>query len=151
MNGPSNFMQANPELAKKAVLALNIEHVAQRNFSPARTTYPDGYRQAIADTGEAPTYAGVTNSSPFVNGLIQQGVSRYGVNFVSDASTMASGESGGFSSVRPVVTHMQAPPLYHTSAEVTEMISTPGLERMARFLAFFIKEAGKATRGQLNP
>ena len=151
MNGPSNFMQANAELAKKAVLALNIEHVAQRNFSPARTTFPDGYRQAIADSGEAPTYAGVTNGSPFVNTLFQQGVTRYGVNFISDRSTMASGESGGFSSIRPVVTIMQAPPLYHTSAEVAEMISTPGLERMARFLAYFVKEVGRASRAQLNP
>jgi hypothetical protein len=46
---------------------------------------------------------------------------------------------------------MQAPPLYHTTGEVADVISTPGLERMARFLAFFVKESGKATRAQIVP
>ena len=62
---------------------LNIEHVAQRNFSPARSTFDDGYRQAMADSGEAPTYAGVTNHSPYLDALFKQGVARYGINFVS--------------------------------------------------------------------
>ena len=58
---------------------------------------------------------------------------------------MASGESGGFAPINgAVVTIMQAPPLYHTSGETLEIISTPGLERMARFLAYFVKAAGKA-------
>ena len=46
---------------------------------------------------------------------------------------------------------MQAPPLYHTTGEVSDVISTPGLERMARFFAFFVKEVGKAPRVQVNP
>ena len=32
LNGPRSFVTANPELAKKAVMLVNIEHVAQRNF-----------------------------------------------------------------------------------------------------------------------
>ena len=46
---------------------------------------------------------------------------------------------------------MQAPPLYHTSGEVPEVISVPGLERMARFLAFFLKQVDVAPWEQLNP
>jgi hypothetical protein len=48
------------------------------------------------------------------------------------------------------VTAMQAPPLYHTSGEVLEMISTPGLERMARFLAHFVREADRPPSELLN-
>src|SRR5439155_16954672 len=92
---PSSFLAANADLAKKTVLVLNIEHVAQRNFSVARTEASDGYRQAIADSGEAPTYAGINNKSPFINDLFQKGVSNYGTNFVSDESDMGSGELGG--------------------------------------------------------
>ena len=44
----------------------------------------DGYRQAVADSGEAPIYAGVSNGSPFLDELFQQGVTRYGTNFVSE-------------------------------------------------------------------
>jgi hypothetical protein len=46
---------------------------------------------------------------------------------------------------------MQAPPLYHTTGEVFDVISTPGLERIARFLAHFVKETGKASAVQINP
>jgi hypothetical protein len=152
MNGPRNFVSANPDLAKRAVMMVNIEHVAQRNFSPARSTAPDGYRQALADSGEAPIYAGIANRAPLLDALVQQGVARYGTNFVSAKSNMSSGETGGYSSLKAaLVTLMQAPPLYHTTGEVADVISTPGLERMARFLAFFVKESGKAPRAQIVP
>ena len=152
LNGPRGFMTSNPELAKKAVLAVNIEHVAQRNFAPGRSIAPDGYRDFVADSGEAPITAGVTNESPYLDTLFQQGVARYGTNFVSAKSPMASGESGGFAPINgAVVTIMQAPPLYHTSGETLDIISTPGLERMARFLAYFVKAAGKTPATVINP
>ena len=152
LHGPRQFVRMNPGLADNTVMALNIEHVAQRNFTPARSLFTDGYREYIADSGEAPIVAGVSNSAPFINGLFRDGVQRYGVNFVSDVSTMASGEGGGYTPLGvAVVTTMQAPPLYHTSGEVLEAISTPGLERMARFLAWFIMQLDHADGRQLNP
>ncbi|MDX1491108.1 MAG: M28 family peptidase [Pseudohongiellaceae bacterium] len=152
LNGPRNFVALNPELASKSVLALNIEHVAQRNFVPARSQASDGYRDFVADVGEAPIVAGITNSAPFLEGLIESGVALYGTNFVSEANTMASGEGGGYRSLEaPIVTTMQAPPLYHTSGEVLEAISEPGLERMARFLAYFIKQVDAAPRSAISP
>jgi len=152
INGPRNFTSANPDLAKQAVLVLNIEHVAQRNFSPARSVSEDGYRQAVADTGEAPIVVGVSNSAPFLNDLVQQGVVRYGANFVSEPSTMQSGETGGFAAIGAAkITVMQAPPLYHTTGEALDVISTPGLERIARFLAFFLKEIDAAPLQKINP
>ncbi len=151
INGPRGFIAANPDLAAKAVLMLNIEHVAQRNFSPARTTHADGYRQAIADTGEAPIYAGVSTDTPFLHGLFQDGVTRFGVNFVSAPSDMGSGETGGYTSLAAArVTVMQAPPLYHTTGETLDVISAPGLERMARFLAHFLTGVGDAPRAALG-
>ena len=152
MNGPRNFVKANPELAKNSVLALNIEHVAQRNFSPARSQAADGYRYAVADSGEAPIVFGVSNAAPFLNELARQGVLRYGVNLVSEESTMQSGETGGFADLNVgKITVMQAPPLYHTTGEVTDVISTPGLERIAHFFAYFIEEVAKAPRKELLP
>jgi hypothetical protein len=152
LNGPGAFLAANPGLAKSAVLMLNVEHVAQRNFAPARSVGRDGYREAIADSGEAPIVAGVSNRSPFVDGVFDEGVRRYGVNFVSDRSPMESGETGGY---RPLnvarLTVMQAPPLYHTTGETADVISTPGLERIARFFAYFLKEMDKAPAERINP
>ena len=152
LNGLTNFNRTNPDLVKKAILGMNIEHVAQRNFSQARTNASDGYRQAIADSGEAPAYGGVSNSSPYLDSLMQQGVTRYGVNLVSEKSPIGSGETGGLMGINGAkVTLIQAPPLYHTTGEVLDVISTPGLERMARFLAFFIADAAKAPLKQINP
>jgi hypothetical protein len=152
INGPRSFVAANPDLVSNTVLVLNIEHVAQRNFSPSREVAPDGYREAVADSGEAPIVAGISNGSPLLDSLFDRGVERYGVNAISDRSQMQSGETGGYTSLDVArITVMQAPPLYHTSGEVSEVISTPGLERIARFLAFFLKEAGKAPRAAINP
>jgi hypothetical protein len=152
MNGPRNLVAANPELAKQAVLVLNVEHVAQRNFSPARSVGADGYRQAVADSGEAPIVMGVSNSAPYLDDLIERGSVRYGTNFVSQPSSMQSGETGGFAELKVArITVMQAPPLYHTTGETLEVISTPGLERMARFLAFFIDRVAKAPTEKINP
>ena len=152
LNGPRGFVAANPDLVKRTVLVVNIEHVAQRNFGPGRSVAADGYRDFVADSGEAPITAGITNESPYLNELFQQGVVRYGTNFVSEPSPMLSGETGGFTSMDvALVTIMQAPPLYHTTGETLEVISTPGLERIARFLAYFVKQAGKAQATAINP
>jgi hypothetical protein len=152
INGPRAFVAANPALAAKALLMMNIEHVAQRNFSPSRNVAADGYREAIADSGEAPITPGITNGSPFLDALFDQGVLRYGVNFVSDRSRMQSGETGGYVSIKGAkLTIMQAPPLYHTTGETLAVISTPGLERIARFVAYFVKEVDKASVAQINP
>jgi hypothetical protein len=94
---------------------------------------------------------GITNQSPFLIKLFDEGVNRYGTNFVSTQSTMASGEGGGYRSVGvPIITTMQAPPLYHTSGEVIEVISVPGLERMARFMAYFVKQVDAVEEDQID-
>ena len=152
INGPRSFVTANPDLAQQAVMLVNIEHVAQRNFSPARTTSADGYRQAVADSGEAPIAVGVTNNAPFLQTLVDRGPASYGVNVIAERSTFQSGETGGWADLNVAkVSVMQAPPLYHTTGEVLDVISAPGLERMARFLANVVTAAGAATRADLNP
>lgn len=145
-------MAGNPDLAKQAVMFVNIEHVAQRNFSPGRTTAADGYREAVADSGEAPIAAGVTNNSPCRQELIDAGPSRFGVNFISERSTFQSGETGGWAGRHVAkVSVVQAPPLHHTTGEVLDVSSAPGLERMAGFLASFVSAVDTAPRERINP
>jgi hypothetical protein len=151
LNGPRNAVRMNPDVFQNALLIFNLEHVAQRNISPARFLFDDGYREFTADSGEAPIVVGITNQSPFLINMFDEGVNRYGTNFVSTESTMASGEGGGYRSVGvPIITTMQAPPLYHTSGEVTEVISLPGLERMARFVAYFVKQVDVVEAAELQ-
>lgn len=141
LNGPRNAVRMNPALFVSAALIFNLEHVAQRNISRARFFFEDGYRQYTADATEAPIVVGISNESEYLQSLFTEGTARYGTNFVSSASTMTSGEGGGYRGAgKPIVTTMQAPPLYHTSGEVIEVISVPGMERMARFMVFFLKQ-----------
>jgi hypothetical protein len=48
----------------------------QCNFAPSRHVAADGYREAIADSGEAPITPGITKGSPFLSALLDQGVLR---------------------------------------------------------------------------
>jgi hypothetical protein len=152
LNGPRGFIAANPDLVAKTVLVLNIEHVAQRNFSPARTVGKDGYRLFMSDTGEAPMYPGITNKAPYLNDVVTRGAQRYGPNFISQETEVVSGEMGGFTEMKVAKAMViQAPPLYHTTGETLDIISTPGLERIARYLAFFVKEVAAAPKDKINP
>jgi hypothetical protein len=40
--------------------------------------------------------------------------------------------------------------MYHTSGDTLDTISTPGLERAARFYAFFVNEAARLPKDALN-
>lgn len=150
LNGPSNFVEMNPDLVSRTVLAINIEHVATRNVALSREVAEDGYRDWVADSGEAPIVAGITNDAPFVHELLDRGVARYGANLISEHSTTCSGECGGLRQAGPVLTLIQSPPSYHTSGDNLELNSAPGLERVARLMAFFLDEAARAPRQQLD-
>jgi hypothetical protein len=152
LSGPGHFVAMNPEIAESTVLVVNLEHTAQRHITPARSNHEDGYREWTMDSHEAPIVAGITNLAPYLEGLVERGIQRYGTNFVSGPNTMASGEGGSYRRAGiPVFTTMQGPPMYHTTGEVLEMVSTPGLERMARFMAFFVKEVSGAEGEQIDP
>ena len=152
LSGPGNFVAMNPDIVQNSVLIVNLEHTSQRNITPARTEHEDGYRQWTMDSHESPIVAGVTNLAPFLEDLIKRGIERYGTNFVAGPNTTASGEGGAYSRTGvPIFTTIQGPPMYHTTGEVLEMVSTPGMERMARFMAWFVKEVSRAPAASIDP
>ncbi|MEX0903135.1 MAG: M28 family peptidase [Pseudohongiellaceae bacterium] len=145
LNGPDKLVEMNPELIARNILTLNLEHVAARQLNPARTA-TDGVRDIIADAGEGFLMNGMNQRSPYLEAIIREGGLRYGLNFVSAASTYHAGDNPD---VERLFQLIQGNPLYHTSGETIETISTPGLERVARFVAFFVKEVAVAPRSEL--
>jgi hypothetical protein len=104
------------------------------------------------DSHESPIVAGMSQSSPFLEDVVRRGIERYGTNFVSAPNPSSSGEGGAYRQGGFLVfTTIQGSPMYHTSGEVLKMISVPGMERIARFMAFFLKEVGPAPAGQIDP
>jgi len=143
LNGPENFVRANPELAGRAVLVLNLEHIAQylvdpNTFEVLRTEQDMGW--------------GISNLAPFLVGLTDRARERYGFRIRGEYGTGVPGDLGRYESLGvPRVQAIHAGPLYHTSGDVFESVSVEGLERAARFYAYFIGGVARASRSQLDP
>jgi hypothetical protein len=143
MNGPGNLVAMNPELMKKVVLVLNLEHIAQLYFRN------DPFR---IEAGEQPMGFGISNEAAAIADIARRGQHRYGFVLRPQFSSSTAGDLGGYAPLGvPRVQAIHSGPLYHTSGDTLDTISTPGLERAARFYEFFISEVAKADRSALQP
>ncbi len=143
MNGPGNLVSMNPQLKGKVVLVLNLEHIAQLRFQN------DPFR---VEATEQPMGFGISNEAPAIADVAKRGRQRYGFNLRSNFSSSIAGDLGGYAPLDvPRVQAIHSGPMYHTSGDTLDTISTPGLERAARFYAFFISEIAKTDRTALNP
>jgi len=143
LNGPAHWVTMNPELASRVVLVLNLEHIAQylvdpATFEVARTEQDMGW--------------GISNMAPKIIDITNRARDRYGFRIRPDYDEGVPGDLGGYASLGVArVQAIHAGPLYHTSGDVFKSVSVEGLERAARFYAYFVSEVAKAPRAQLNP
>jgi hypothetical protein len=143
MNGPGNLVAMNPELVKKAVLVLNLEHIAQLYFRN------DPFR---VESREQPMGFGISNEAPAIADIARRGMQRYGFNLRPQFSSSTAGDLGGYAPLGVArVQAIHSGPMYHTSGDTLDTISTPGLERAARFYEFFVSQIAKADRSTLQP
>ncbi|MEX1256954.1 MAG: M28 family peptidase [Gemmatimonadota bacterium] len=143
LNGPSNFVRMNPEIGERAVLALNLEHVSQLEIRPG------DWR---VEATEQPMGFGISNEAPFIADTALRGMERTGFNLRPTFGSGVPGDLGGYAPLGvPRVQAIHSGPMYHTSGDVLGTISVPGLERAARFFAFFIEELANAPRAALDP
>ncbi len=144
LNGPGHLVAMNPDLKGKVVLVVNLEHVAQLEIRRDPAWH--------AEPVEQPMGFGVSNGAPFLNRLGHAGVERYGYNLRPDFATGVPGDLGGYAPLEVArVQAIHSGPMYHTSGDVPDTISVPGLERAARFWAYFVREAAAAPRSAINP
>jgi hypothetical protein len=142
MNGPGNFVAMNPQLKGKTVIVLNLEHIAQLRFQN------DPFR--VEATEQAMGF-GISNEAPAIAEVAKRGMQRYGFNLRPSFSSSIAGDLGGYAPLDvPRVQAIHSGPMYHTSGDTLDTISTPGLERAARFYAFFISEISKTDRHSLQ-
>jgi len=142
MNGPGNLVSMNPELKGKVVLVLNLEHIAQLRFQN------DPFR---VDATEQAMGFGISNEAPAIAEVAKRGMQRYGFNLRPNFSSSIAGDLGGYAPLDvPRVQAIHSGPMYHTSGDTLDTISTPGLERAARFYAFFINEIARTDRTALH-
>jgi hypothetical protein len=143
LNGPAHFVTMNPQLANRAVLVLNLEHIAQFQVNP---------ESFAAEHTEQSMGWGVTNMAPALLALTDSAVARYGFRLRPQYSTSVAGDLGGYAPLGvPRVQAIHAGPLYHTSGDVLESISVEGLERAARFYAYFVDGVAEMARTDIDP
>ena len=143
LNGPGNLVRMHPELKETVVLVLNLEHIAQLRFAN------DPFR---VDATEQPMGFGISNEAPAIAAIARRGMERYGFALRPAFSASIAGDLGGYAPLGvPRVQAIHSGPMYHTSGDTLDTISTPGLERAARFYAFFINEIAKTSRAALQP
>jgi len=142
MNGPSNFVRMNPQVGAKTVLVLNLEHIAQLQFrnDPRRL-----------EAAEQPMGFGISNEAPYIAAVAKRGMERYGFNLRPAFSNSTAGDLGGYAPLGvPRVQAIHSGPMYHTSGDVLDSISVPGMERAARFYAYFVTDIAQAPRKDLQ-
>ena len=143
MNGPGNLVTMNPQLQGSTVLVLNLEHIAQFQFRN------DPFR---VDSAEQPMGFGISNEAPYIQALGKRAMERYGFALRPNFSNSTAGDLGGYAPLGvPRVQAIHSGPMYHTSGDVLDSISVPGLERAARFYAYFVADVAKANRKDLQP
>jgi hypothetical protein len=144
MNGPASVVSMNPDLMRRVKLVVNLEHLAQFQIQAV-----PGW---VAATGEQPKNFGVSNSSPFLVNLVKQAAERYGFAIQPEIVSTVPGDLGGYAPLNVArIQGIHSGPLYHTSGDTLASISTPGLEKAARFYAHVIEQAAKAPAGEINP
>jgi len=145
-NGPASLVAAHPELKTGTLLILNLEHVAYADVVRGKVRPNNNigmsWETSVTESAKA---VGVTNESPFLFDLWKQASRCYGVATYQSAGTTVSGDLGGYRPLGAPRTQMiQSGTFYHSSGDVYEQVPAEGLERAARFHAFFIEQVDAA-------
>jgi len=144
-NGPTSLVAMHPEL-KNTELIINLEHVAYLDAVRGKTRATDNigmrWESSVTESAKA---VGVTNLSPFLIDLWSRAPKCFGVATYQSVGTTVSGDLGGYRTLGVPMTQMiQSGTFYHSSGDVLEQVPAEGLERAARFHAWFIEQVDGA-------
>ena len=154
--GAAAFIKAHPEIVRKTVLVMNLEHLAQIAVTQAARldpAAPGGYSSGLwtASTTETVKQAGAVNSSLLVWRLLGKASQRYGVVTSYEPTGTAPGDLGAYIRAGlPSAQLISSEVYYHSSGDTPSTISVPGLERGAAFYAGLIDDVAKAPRAALS-
>ncbi len=145
-NGPAALLAAHPELKDHTLLVINLEHVAYldvvRGKTRAATNTGMVWETSVTESAKA---VGVTNQSPFLIDLWSRAPRCFGVATYQAPASGVPGDLGGYRALGAPMTQMiQSGTFYHSSGDVYESVPAEGLERAARFHAYFIEQVDRA-------
>ena len=144
-NGPASLVAMHPEL-KDTELVVNLEHVAYLDAVRGKTRATNNigmtWESSVTESAKA---VGVTNMSPYLIDLWSKASKCFGVATYQSVGVTVSGDLGGYRSLNVPMTQMiQSGTFYHASGDVLEQVPAEGIERAARFHAWFIEQVDRA-------
>jgi hypothetical protein len=151
-NGPSALVAAHPELKDTTLLVVNLEHVAYLDVVRGKTRAENNtgmtWETSVTESAKA---VGVTNQAPFLIDLWSRAPRCFGVATYQSAGAAVPGDLGGYRPLGVPMTQMiQSGTFYHSSGDVYEQVPAEGLERAARFHAFFIEQIDRANEALIT-
>jgi hypothetical protein len=151
-NGPAALVAAHPELKDGTLLVINLEHVAYLDVVRGKTRATNNtgmtWETSVTESAKA---VGVTNESPFLIDLWSRAPRCYGVATYQSAGPTVSGDLGGYRTLGVPMTQMiQSGTFYHASGDVYEAVPAEGLERAARFHAYFVEQVDQAAESLIT-
>lgn len=151
-NGPTSLIAAHPELKDNTLLILNLEHLAYSDVVRGKTRSANNFGMVWeTSVTEGAKAIGVTNSAPFLIDLWKNAPRCFGVATYESMSTVTPGDLGGYRPLHAPMTQMiQSGTFYHSSGDVYEAVPAAGLERAARFFAYFIQQVDRAPEGWIS-
>ena len=151
-NGPSALLGAHHELKETTLVVINLEHVAYLDVVRGKTRAANNtgmtWETSVTESAKA---VGVTNQSPFLIDLWSRAPRCFGVATYQSAGAAVPGDLGGYRPLGVPMTQMiQSGTFYHSSGDVYEQVPAEGLERAARFHAFFIEQIDRASESLIT-
>jgi len=145
-NGPASLLAAHPELKTDTLLVVNLEHVAYLDVVRGKTRATNNtgmvWETSVTESAKA---VGVTSESPFLIDLWSRAPRCFGVATYQVPGAGVPGDLGGYRALGVPMTQMiQSGTFYHSSGDVYEAVPAEGLERAARFHAYFLEQIDQA-------
>ncbi len=171
---PDFRLRHETDYVAPADLIINLEHVADSGMVRSSTTTHENFgRPMVATTTEWPKAVAVSNRAPLLVDVWRQGATCFGLAIQRVVDRSPPGELGSYLNIErmanalnprgsaaysglknvtdvPLTQMIAAGPLYHTTGEAVDSVPDEGLERAARFHAYLIQAADKATSEQLR-
>ena len=153
--GIPEFRKKHEDLIDNADLFINLEHVAAagliRSFD--QRTDVNFANQMVPTTTEWPKEVSISNRAPFLIDTWRKAATCFMIPLERVVESDAPGEPSTMHDVVtkiPVTQMTEYGPLYHTTGEGLQSVTDEGLERAARFFAYMIKAADKASPALLK-
>lgn len=155
VNGPRAFREAHQnDYIANADLVINLEHPAQSDLMRSYL-----YREAtnftspsVMASGDLAKQVAVSNEAPILIDLWRQGVLCFGLDVQRTVDRALPGDLNALADLDalPRTQMIASGGLYHTSGDDVWSVSEPALERAARFHAYLIAAADRASADQLR-